>query len=75
MEDGGGGVLVRSCAATVSAVEDQRTRVLVMLTVIVDGVCIKLGVMKPSRLREVLLCACAKVVVLYAVWGHRRRNL
>jgi hypothetical protein len=46
-----------------------------MLTVVVDGVCVELGVVESSRLLEVLLCAYAEVVVRYQVWGHRRRGL
>jgi hypothetical protein len=71
VEVGEGGVLVRSYTAAVSAAESQRMRIWGMLTVVVDGVCVELGVVGSSRLLEVLLCACAEVVVRYQVWGDR----
>jgi hypothetical protein len=69
VEDGGGGVLVRSCTAEVSAAESLCTRLWVVLTVVVDGVCVELLIVGSSHLREVLLCACAEVVVRYGVFG------
>jgi hypothetical protein len=74
-EVGGGGVFLRSCNAVVSAAESLCARSRAVLTVIVDGVGVELGVVEPTRLLEVLLCACAEVVVRYKVWGHRRCSI
>jgi hypothetical protein len=70
VEDGGGGVLVRSCTAKVSAAESLRTRLWAVLTVVVDGVCVELLIVGSSRLREILLCASAEVIVRYQGWGQ-----
>jgi hypothetical protein len=64
VEVGGGGVLVRSCAAAaVSGAVSQRTHSWAVLTVVVDSVCVELLIMGSSRLREVLLCTTAEVVI------------
>jgi hypothetical protein len=68
-EVGGGGVFMRSYNAAISAAESLGARSWAMLTVIVDGVGVELGVVEPTRLLEVLLCACAEVVVRYGVLG------
>jgi hypothetical protein len=68
-EVGSGGVFVRSYNAAVSAVESLRARSWAVLTAIVDGVGGELGVVEPTRLLEVLLCACAEVVIRYGVLG------
>jgi hypothetical protein len=69
-EVGGGGVFARSYNAAVSAEGSPRARSWAVLTVVVDGVCVELLVVGSSRLREVLLCASAEVVVRYQVWGQ-----
>jgi hypothetical protein len=71
VEDGGGGVFARSCSAAVSAAGSQGQRVGAVLTVVVDGLCVELGVVEPPCLLEVLLYACAEVVVRYKVLGCR----
>jgi hypothetical protein len=68
-------VLVRSYTAEVSAAESLRTHLWAVLTVVVDGVCVELLVIGSSRLREVLLCASAEVVIRYKVWGYRRCSI
>jgi hypothetical protein len=68
-EVGGGGDSVRSYNAVVSAAESLRARSWAILTVIVDGVGVELGVVEPTRLLEVPLCACAEVAVRYGVLG------
>jgi hypothetical protein len=75
VEDGGGGVLGRSCITKVSAVVRLRTLLWVVLTLVVDGICDELIVVGSSCLREVSLCASAEVVVRYKVWGHRRCSI
>jgi hypothetical protein len=75
VEDGGGGVLARSCTAEVSAAESLRTRLWAVLTVVVDSICVELLVVGSSRLREVLLYASAEIVVRYKVWGYRRCSI
>jgi hypothetical protein len=75
VEDCSGGVFARPYNAAVSAAESLRTRLWAVLTVVVDSVCVKLGVVESSRLLEVLLCACAEVVVRYQVRRYRRSGL
>jgi hypothetical protein len=68
-EVGRGGVFVRSYNAAISAAKSLRARSWAVLTVIVDGVGVELGVVESTRLLEVLLCAYAEVVVRYGVSG------
>jgi hypothetical protein len=63
VEDRGGGVFVRSYNAAVSAAKSLRTRLWAVLTKIVCGVCLEIGVVESFRLLEVRLCASTGDVV------------